>query len=161
MRNENYDQLPARILKWAGEIRSWGIPWKTGIYPGEMAAFLGLCDILAIKSIIESGRGEHAYSTQILGEYAERMRVIIVSIDFSPVQRSASEERLGRYRNLRCVAGDAFDLLPDAARGLDGPMALLLDGPKLQPANRLSIVASYMFDVAVVAHRELEDELSR
>ena len=89
MRNEKYDQLPARILKWAGEIRSWGVPWETGIYPGEMAAFLGLCDLFGIQSIIESGRGEHAYSTQILCEYAEMGDVKIVSIDSEPVQERA------------------------------------------------------------------------
>ena len=145
-------QLEAKIIKWAYEIKAWGIEWHTGIYPGEMAAFLGLCDLCGVRSIIESGRGEHAYSTQILGEYAERTGVKVVSIDFSPPERNPFHERLQRYPNLRCVAGDTFDVLPDAAYGLPGPVALLLDGPKMQPANRLSLVASIVFDTQVVAH---------
>lgn len=152
MRNEKYKQLPAKILKWAGEIRSWGIAWKTGIYPGEMAAFLGLCDLLDMKSIIESGRGEHAYSTHVLGEYAERMKTIVVSIDFNPLPGNAVGQSLKGYRNLRCVVGDAFTVLPKVLGTLAGPIALLLDGPKLEPANRLSLVASVMVDVKVVAH---------
>jgi hypothetical protein len=53
---------------------------------------------------------------------------------------------------MRYVVGNAFDVLPRAVQCLSGPVALLLDGPKLQPANRLSLVATMMFDIRVVAH---------
>lgn len=152
MLNNKSDELRAKILKWAGEIRSWRIPWHTGIYPGEMAAFLGLCDLCGIRSIIESGRGDHAYSTRILGKFADQTDVKITSIDFSPVEGNTFQEPLRQYCNLQCIVGNAFDVLPDVAREVQGPIALLLDGPKLEPANRLSLVASYMFDIHVVAH---------
>lgn len=144
--------LASKIAYWAKQIKAWGIEWKTGIYPGEMAAFLGLCDLCGTRSIVESGRGEHAYSTQILCEYAQRENVRVVSVDFEPVQGRSFQERVQTYRNLECVTGDAFAILPTAVRRLPGPMALLLDGPKLQPANRLSLVASIMFDFRVIAH---------
>ena len=145
-------RLRAMILKWAAEIKAWGVEWHTGIYPGELAAFLGLCDLRGVRSIVESGRGEHAYSTQVLGEYAERTGAKVASIDLSPAQGKAFQEGLKRYHNLRCIVGDTFYVLPDAALGTPGPIALLLDGPKLQPANRLSLVASIMFDVQIIAH---------
>lgn len=152
MEELDYQQLSAKIIEWANRIKGWEIEWQTGIYPGEMAAFLGLCDLWGVRSIVESGRGEHAYSSQILGEYSEQKDVEIVSIDLSPVEGKGFHERLGRYRNMRYVVGDAFDVLPRAVQGLNGPIALLLDGPKLQPANRLSLVATIMFDIRVVAH---------
>ena len=145
--------LRSKIIFWAKQIREWGIKWQTGIYPGEMAAFLGLCECSKIRSIIESGRGD-GYSTQILGEYSDRTGTKVVSIDLEadPDQSRACRERLERYRNLACLAGNAFAVLPRAAASLRGPIALLLDGPKLEPANRLSLVASYMFEIAAVAH---------
>jgi len=152
MREGNCYDLQARIIGWAREIRAWEIEWRTGIYPCEMAAFIGLCDSFGIRSIVESGRGEDAYSTQVLGEYAERTRVKIVSIDFGPTQGKAFQQRLEHYHNLRCVVGDTFDVLPHAMVGMPGPIAILLDGPKLQPANRLSLAASIMWEIRIVAH---------
>jgi len=56
------------------------------------------------------------------------------------------------YHNLSCVNGNTFNILPKVAHGLPGPIALLLDGPKMQSANRLSVVASTMYDIQVIAH---------
>jgi predicted O-methyltransferase YrrM len=155
------DLLRSKIIFWAKQIREWGIAWRTGIYPAEMAAFLGLCDYSKIRSIIESGRGD-GYSTEIIGEYGDRTDTDVVSIDLEADanQARACRKRLERYRNLTCLVGDAFAVLPRAAANLRGPIALLLDGPKLQPANRLSLVASYMFDVGVVAHHNCPLEAS-
>lgn len=149
--------LRAAILRWAGEIMTWDLGWDSGIYPGEMAAFLGLCDACAVRSVVESGRGE-GYSTQILGEYAARTGARVVSIDLEtdPEQARRCRERLSRFAQLRCIVGDAFDVLPEAVDGLPGPIAILLDGPKLHAANRLSLVASVMFPVGVVAHHNCE-----
>lgn len=151
-------QIKLRMLHWADEIRTWGIEWVTGIYPGEMAAFLGLCEVTGIQSIIESGRGEHAYSTQILGEYSERTGVRVVSIDYKPVEEKNFAARLMRYRNLRFENGDAFRRFPKAAHGLPGPIALLIDGPKLQEATKISLVACTLFDVQVVAHHNFPSD---
>jgi len=119
-----------------------------------MAAFLGLCDAAGVRSIVESGRGQHAYSTQVLGEYAERTGVEVVSVDSEPdpIRGKAGREKVQRYSRVRCLAGDAFDVLPDALQEGRGPIALLVDGPKGYGANSLSLVASLLFDVAVVAH---------
>jgi len=162
MVTEMATSLRAAIVKWAEFLQTWAIPWCTGdapredagIYPGEMAAFLGLCEVAGIRSIAESGRGQHAYSTQILGEYADKTGVEVVSIDREPdpIRGAQVRERLKRYPQVRCLVGDAFDVLPDAMRGLRGPIALLVDGPKAYEANSLSLVASLLFDVAVVAH---------
>jgi hypothetical protein len=152
MKELDDQQLKAKIIEWANRIKGWEIEWQTGIYPGEMAAFLGLCDLCGVRSIVESGRGEHAYSSQILGEYSEQKDVEVVSIDLNPIEGKGFHERLERYRKIRYVVGNAFDVLPRAVQGLNAPIALLLDGPKLQPANRLSLVATMMFDIRVVAH---------
>lgn len=145
-------QLKSHTLQWAHEIEKWSIEWRTGIYPGEMAAFLGLCDLYGIRSIIESGRGEDAYSTQILGEYSQETNTKIVSIDFSTVEGKTFQERLKGYPHLQCIIGDAFEVLPFIANNLVGPIALLVDGPKLRAANRFSFTACLMFDIQVVAH---------
>ncbi len=154
----NREKLKLGILKWADEIRTWGIEWVTGIYPGEMAAFLGLCEFVGVRSIIESGRGEHAYSTQILGEYSERTGVRIVSIDYKPIEEKDFAPKLKRYKNLRCDHGDTYDVLPKAVYRLPGPLALLIDGPKLQEATKISVVASMLFDVRVISHHNFPSD---
>jgi hypothetical protein len=147
------DLLRSKVILWARQIRDWAIDWRTGIYPAEMAAFLGLCDYAKVQSIVESGRGD-GYSTQILGEYGDRTGTKVVSIDLEADanQAQACRGRLERYRNLTCLVGNAFAVLPHAVSIAPGPVALLLDGPKLEPANRLSLVATYMFEISVVAH---------
>lgn len=145
-------ELKAKILEWSSEIQKWNIEWRTGIYPGEMAAFLGLCDHRGIKSIVESGRGEDAYSTQILGEYSKKNGTSIISIDFAPTRSKPFQKKLEQYSNLHCISGDAFKALPRAIEDLQRPTALLVDGPKLHVANTLSTVTNVMFDIGVIAH---------
>ena len=145
-------ELRDKIVKWALEIKLSNIKWIRGIYPGEMAAFLGLCDFCGIKSIVESGRGDFAYSTQILGFYSDKTGIPIVSIDYRLVTGMIFEKDLARYRNLRCLSGNTFNVLPAAMCGLPGPIALLMDGPKLGEANRSSLTACVMYNVQVVAH---------
>ncbi len=146
--------LRERTLKWAGEIRKWNLDWETGIYPGEMAAFLAVCELGEVESIVESGRGLHAYSTHVLGEYAARTGTQVVSIDMEsdPVKGPECRRRLDKYKRVRCVTGDAYEQFPEAIGLLPGPVALLLDGPKGFGANRLSLVASILFPVRVIAH---------
>lgn len=150
--------LRERTIKWAGEIRKWNLDWETGIYPGEMAAFLAVCDLGDVESIVESGRGLHAYSTRVLGEYADRTGTQVVSIDMEsdPVRGPECRKRLDKYKRVRCVIGDAYEQFPDAIGLMPGPIALLLDGPKGFGANRLSLVASLLFPITVVAHHNSE-----
>lgn len=145
--------LSDRILHWAQQIQGWNLEWITGIFPGEMAAFLGLCDEQNVQTIIESGRGRDAYSTQILGEYALKTNIQIVSMDFSKITDENFHARMEKYKSyIDFLSGDAFSVTPRAFKNKKGPFALLLDGPKQEPANRLSLTASALWDVAVVAH---------
>lgn len=153
--------LEERTIRWADDLRSWGLAWETGIYPGEMAAFLGLCDVSGARSIIESGRGLHAYSTQVLGEYAERTgaRVLSIDLESDPIRGAKCRHQLSRYSQVECVVGDAFRAFPRVAAQLPGPVALLLDGPKEFAANRLSLLASVLFPVVAVAHHNSDPGL--
>jgi hypothetical protein len=159
--NKSTSELNKKIVKWALLIKSWGIKWETGIYPAEMAAFLGLCEQEQIGAIVESGRGDHAYSTQILAAYGKQMSVPIVSMDVTPIEKKVFKEVLSSYENLHCLTGDAFNILPRAIKGLDGTVALLVDGPKTELANTLSFVASTVFtDIHVIAHHNCPAESS-
>jgi hypothetical protein len=151
------ERVRAAILRWGEALPAWDVKWRTGIYPGEMAAFLGMCDAYGIRAIVESGRAE-GYSTQVLGEYADRTETRVVSIDWDRDSAQAREclERLACYRRLECRVGDALKLIPAVARGLPAPIALLLDGPKEHQANRVSLVAAVMFPIKVVAHHNSE-----
>lgn len=145
-------------MAWADRIRSWSLDWETGIYPGEMAAFLALCDHAGVVTIVESGRGLHAYSTQVLGGYAEQTGARVVSIDMETDSAAAAHcrARLARYPSVTCLAGDAFEVFPDAMSLAAGPAALLLDGPKDFGANRLSLTASLLYPISVIGHHNAD-----
>ena len=140
-------------LDWAIRIQEWKIPWVSGIYPGEMAAFLALCDKHKVKTIVESGRGE-GDSTHILSEYARRQGAKVISIDWElhPEITERCRLRLSAYPQTVLLKGDAMCLLPVAFSMAEGPFALIMDGPKFHLANKLSLVAACLYDVAVVAH---------
>jgi hypothetical protein len=140
------------ILQAAESVRQWTPRWKTGIYPSEMATFIGVCDALRIRTVIDSGRGPDAYSTHMLGEYSERAGVSVYSLDLTPLEQKHYCDSLARFSRLTCLAGDTFEILPGVLRTCPTPIAMLVDGPKKAPANRLSLVASTLFDVHVVAH---------
>ncbi|HKY22418.1 MAG TPA: hypothetical protein VJM31_14480 [Vicinamibacterales bacterium] len=146
--------LVDRTLKWAVDLQQWELTWRTGIYPGEMAAFLGLCDATGAAAIVESGRGLDAYSTHVLGRYAAKTGTRVVSIDqeLDPVRGAECRRALSQYSDVECVVGDAFDVFASSVALLPPPVAILLDGPKAFLANRLSLVASCMFSVVAVAH---------
>jgi hypothetical protein len=148
------DALRTKTIEWAAEIKAWNLAWETGIYPGEMAAFLAMCDLAGVASIVESGRGLHAYSTHVLGEYADRTGTRVVSIDMEsdPIKGPECRRRLEKYTRVTCVTGDAYEQFARVLALLPGPIALLLDGPKAFGANRLSLVATILFPITVVAH---------
>ena len=47
------------------------IPYHSGILPEEMMCFITACHKAGVETIIESGRGMHAYSTRFLAEYSQ------------------------------------------------------------------------------------------
>lgn len=161
MKKQKYEkeQLIVAIIKWAEFVKGLGIKWETGIYPGEMAAFLALCELEGVDGIIESGRGDHAYSTQILAEYGQIKNVPIISIDMARVSKQTFRDKLEEYKNLKCLTGNAFTILPRAMHKLKDRIALLVDGPKMEIANRLSFTASAMFNnICIVAHHNCHVE---
>lgn len=132
-----------RIIFWAETIKGWNIPWKTGIFPMEMAYFLAAAE--NCKTIIDSGRGPDAYSTQILDRYVETTGAKVYSTDFA-----APESIHLSCKNVTLLTGDTKKLMPSVLG--DEPAALLLDGPKEFIANKLSSTAASLFNVKVVAH---------
>lgn len=148
--------LHTAIIAWAKRIQDQNLPWTTGIYPAEMATFLGLCELQGVRGIIESGRGPDAYSTHILGMYGDHMNVPVISIDFSPIEDHHFAQSLSKYKSLKCLNGDSFVLMPSSMATLPGPIGMLIDGPKKYVANRLSFALSTRFPVRVVAHHNIE-----
>lgn len=146
--------LKEKIVFWSRKIRQWTTKKlaASSIFPGEMAAFLAMCDVAGVKSIVESGRGDGAYSTQILSLFAEEKGIKIASIDFDSATNKTFNDELAKYKNLTCISGNAFDVFPEAMNGQKKPVALLIDGPKGESANFLSLAASYLYDVRVVSH---------
>ncbi len=144
------DALKEKILYWAERIRTSNIPWMSGIFPAEMAAFMGLCEHENVGCIIDSGRGPHAYSTRLLGMYAQKNNIPVISMDFQSIDTHPMRDTL-KALPVQCLAGDTFKLMPRALRGKKR-VALLLDGPKFEKANLISSMASILYDVRVVAH---------
>lgn len=153
MLNSKQVVLRDLTVAWARVLKDRALDWETGIYPGEMAAFLAQCEAAGVASIIESGRGLHAYSTRVLGEYAERTGATVISIDMDsdPAVAAQCRKELAKYRHVSCLTGDAFQAFPDAAARLPGPIGVLLDGPKGHAANRLAAVAAVLYPVRVLA----------
>lgn len=149
-------RLSALTLKWADMIRALPLSWNSGIYPAEMAVFLGLCELRGVRTIIESGRGPDAYSTHIIGSYAEKTGTKAISVDFSSIDAHHYGSQLKSYTALRCESGDAFTVLPKLCADAEYPIGLLIDGPKAFQANLLSFGLASSYDIAVVAHHNCE-----
>lgn len=142
-------ESPPRRAQW---IRDLGLTWKSGIYPAEMAAFLGLCEWIGVRSIAESGRGPDAYSTHILGAFGAEKGIPVVSMDSAPIERFYYGDSLKQYPTLTCLKGNSFNIMVRAFKLLTGPVGLLVAGPKQHFANRLSLATCLRYTVRVVAH---------
>jgi hypothetical protein len=150
------EHLRSLVIEWGRKIRTWNLPWKTGIYPLEMAAFLGMCTHRGVRGIVESGRGPDAYSTHVFGKFGEETGINTVSIDKTPVDDFHYGPTLRAFRHLACLSGNSFALLPEAFAVVEAPVALLVDGPKTFLANRLSLAACLSFPVDFVAHHNCD-----
>lgn len=128
-------RLGELLEKWAGVALSlgWVKAWVEGaIFPREMVFFLARCEEIGIRCIVESGR-QDGYSTAILGEYARQQGIRVYSIDYEEDRERARRcrERLRGYPELDLLTGDATVLLGQVVRAQkDGPLAILVDGPK-------------------------------
>ncbi len=138
-------------------VRYLDFPYFAGaVYPSEMAFFLYECERAGIKCIIESGRGD-GYSTAVIAAYGESKRIRIISIDRETDQRRAGDcrRRLSRYSRLELVVGDTFYKLPKLLRSTNGPVALLIDGPKGHEAIYLSAAAAAYGPIKVISHHNV------
>jgi hypothetical protein len=136
---------------WAERVRSLGAPWFRGaIFPSEMVAFLAACDRAGIDAIVESGR-QDGYSTAVLGDYAAVRGVPAVSIDLpsTPERGQRTRARLAGAP-VELVDGNALLLLGEVVPAGARRVALLVDGPKDEVANRLLLAASARLPVALI-----------
>jgi predicted O-methyltransferase YrrM len=135
-------------------IRNLDFPYyRGGIFPSEMALFLYRCEQAGVKCIIESGRGE-GYSTAVISAYGQARQIQVVSMDWEADSELAKrcKERLARFPDLKLVTGDAFNVLPTLLHEANGPIGLLIDGPKYDDAIYLSVAAAAYASVRVIAH---------
>ncbi len=151
-------RLHSCILRCAERIQTMRLEWKTGIYPAEMAVFLGMCEYCGIRSIVESGRGPDAYSTHVLGQYADETGSNVISLDFAAIEKRKFGYALKKFSHLQCLTGNVAYLLPKAMKRLQGHVALLVDGPKEERANCLTLCACIHYDIRLIAHHNAVPE---
>jgi hypothetical protein len=111
--------------------------WVEGaIFPSEMAFLVATCITRGVDCVIESGR-QDGYSTEILGQWARRSGVRIVSIDLEiePERAAACRDRLKAFP-VDLVKGSAYAEFGRWSRkaGVGSKLAFLADGPKEWPA---------------------------
>jgi hypothetical protein len=132
--------------------------WVEGaIYPSEMAYFLAVCDVNGIEVVIESGR-QDGYSTEIMGHWAQKRRLDVVSIDLEEEVERAEQCR-ARLQGLplQLVKGNAYASVGRMARSMaNRRTAILADGPKGWPALSM-IAAAADENVNVIALHNLAD----
>ncbi len=148
--------------KWAKISLSmgWVEDWVPGaIFPREMAFFLARCEQLGVKCIVESGR-QNGYSTKILGEYVQtqenRVRVCSIDYELDAGQARRCRERLAGYP-IELLKGDSNILLGQVVRDqINGPVAILMDGPKDFWAMSLLFASAEWKPVSLLAMHNLE-----
>ena len=154
--------LTAAADRWATVAldSGWVEQWVEGaIFPCEMVYFLARVESEGVRMIIESGR-QDGYSTMILGEFARRSNVRVVSIDYEEdqVRGQRCRECLVSYP-VELLVGDAFSLMGRTLRGnFDRSVALLVDGPKGWSATALVLAAAAYPNVTLMALHNLHPD---
>ncbi len=146
------------VEKWASLALEldWASGWEEGaIFPCEMVYFLAACDAAGIREIVESGR-QDGYSTRILGEYARRTGVRIVSIDFEddPARAARCRAMLAPYP-VEIRKANAYLGVIEAVRQARGPTALIVDGPKGFLAQSMSLAALACGEIRILSFHNL------
>lgn len=136
----------------------WVSGWREGaIFPCEMVYFLAACDAAGIRAVIESGR-QDGYSTMILGEYARRTDVRIVSIDFEDdVDRAARCRAALAPYPIDIRKGNAFEAVVAAVRECREPAALIVDGPKGFLAQSMALASLACGPVRLLSFHNLPE----
>lgn len=129
------DELAEALERWSAVAleQKWVPEWKPGaIFPREMVFFLAACEVAGVVNIVESGR-QDAYSTELIGLYAQMCGGLAHSIDFEPDRARAEEcrRRLAGQPNLVLLKGHSIAFFGPILMGDRGkPTAVLVDGPK-------------------------------
>lgn len=112
---------------------------ERGILHSEMLAVCGLCKQLDVEVVIESGRAR-GQSTYTLARFFEGTPTHIVSLELTRDADAAfAEERLRPFSHVELQFGDASVAIPSLLERFAGKrIAILLDGPKGQPAIDLA-----------------------
>lgn len=149
------ETLPEAANRWAAlalEL-NWVEQWVEGaIFPCEMVYFLAMAEIEDSRTILESGR-QDGYSTIILGEFARRTGIRVVSIDYEEEAERGQRcrERLASYP-VEALVGDAFSLIGRIlAESATDSVAILVDGPKGWSANALALSSAGYSNVRLLA----------
>ncbi len=108
-----------------------------GIFNSEMLLFISLANHLGVKLIIESGRA-NGQSTKVLAENFKNPDYKIISIEFNKYSSDVkySYERLKKYKNLKLLFGNSFNLIP---KFITEECFILIDGPKRIDALKLAV----------------------
>jgi hypothetical protein len=153
-------EAPDAVQRWSALAleQDWPKDWVEGaIFACEMVYFLAACEAAGIRRVIESGR-QDGYSTRILGEYAKRTGIAVVSIDFEddPARAAKCHAMLAPY-GLDLRKGNAFEAVVAAVREAREPTALLIDGPKGFLAQSMAFAAQANGPVELVAFHNLNE----
>jgi hypothetical protein len=151
-------EIAAELLL-GGYVEKWV---EGAIFPSEMAFFLASCTVQNVSVVVESGR-QDGYSTEILGDWANRVAGQIVSIDLEQdaARAAACRRRLERWP-VEVIKGSAYEEFGRWTKsGSDARVAFLADGPKGWPA--ISMMAAAVTDqVHIVAlHNLIPDRPER
>lgn len=118
-----------------------GMHWhKKGIFFTEALAFVTMCKIHKVNTIIESGVRNGDSTEMWLKFFGDDIKVISVDLMQYKQDVNAAINRLSHYENLEFREGDGQVVVPDIVRSLpeDAVVGVLLDGPKEFGAMRIA-----------------------
>jgi len=113
---------------------------KKGVFFTEALAFIAMCKIHNINTIIESGVRNGDSTEMWLKFFGDDIRLISVDLMQHKDDVNAAINRLAGYPNLEFKEGDGEKVVPQIVQSLpdDARVGMLLDGPKEFAAMRIA-----------------------
>ena len=118
-----------------------GMTWhKKGLFFTEGLAFIAMCKLYDVNTIIESGVRNGDSTEMWLKYFGEDIKLYSVDLMQYKSDVKAAVNRLSGYKNLEFKKGDGEKVVPSIVHTLprDARVGILLDGPKEFPAMRIS-----------------------
>ena len=125
-----------------------GMHWhKKGIFFTEALAFIAMCKIHNVNTIIESGVRNGDSTEMWLKFFGSEIKLISVDLMQHKDDVNAAINRLSFYENLEFREGDGEKVVPQIVQSLpdNARVGILLDGPKEFGAMR---IAKRCFDIS-------------